>query len=72
MYNFHSDYIKNKYGNNSRILFTNTYSLLYEIKQKGDIYEGFSMYKEMFDFRNYSPKSNNYDHSDKLVVGKLN
>ena len=30
------------------------------------------MYKEMFDFRNYSPKSNNYDHSDKLVVGKLN
>ena len=29
MYEFHYDYIKNKYGNNSRILFTDR--LMYEI-----------------------------------------
>ena len=29
--------IKNKYGNNSRLLFTDTYSLIYEIKTE-DVY----------------------------------
>ena len=32
MYEFHYDYTKNKYGNNSRLLFTDTNSLMYEIK----------------------------------------
>ena len=30
MYEIHYDYIKNKYGNNSGILFKNTDSLMYE------------------------------------------
>ena len=33
MYELHYDYIKNKYGNNSRLLFTNTDSLMHEVKQ---------------------------------------
>ena len=49
MYEFHYDYIKNKYGNNSRLLFTDTDSLMYEIKTK-DVYEDFSNNTEMFDF----------------------
>ena len=49
MYEFHYDYIKNQYGNNSRLLFTHTDSLMYEIKTE-DIYEGFSKGKEMFNF----------------------
>ena len=49
MYEFHYDYIKNQYGNNSRLLFTRTDSLMYEIKTE-DVYEDFSKGKEMFNF----------------------
>ena len=56
MYKFHYDYIKNKYGNNLRILFTYTDSLTYEIKTE-DVNENFSQDKEIFDFSNYSLKS---------------
>ena len=34
MYEFHYDYIKNKHGNNSTLLLTDTYSLMYETKLK--------------------------------------
>ena len=70
MYEFHYNYIKNKYGNNSKLLFTNTDSLMCEIKTE-DVYKGFSNNKEMFDFSNYSTKSKYYDNSNKLVGGKM-
>ena len=70
MYEFHYDYIKNKYGNNSGLLFTDADSLMYEIKTE-DVFEGFSNDKEMFDFSNYSAKSKYYDNSNKLLVGKM-
>ena len=60
MYEFHYDYIKNKYDNKSKLLFTDTDSLMYEIKTE-DIYKDFSSDKEMFDFNNYSTKSKYYD-----------
>ena len=56
MYKFHYDHIKSKYGNNSRLLFAHIDNLMYM--------------KKMFDFSNYSTKSN-YDNSNKLVVGKM-
>ena len=40
-YEFHYDYIEIKYGNNSRLLFIETDSLLYEIETE-DAYESFS------------------------------
>ena len=46
---FHNDYIKNKYDNKSKLWFTGTDSLIYEIKTEG-IYEAFSSKKEMFYF----------------------
>ena len=62
MYKLHFDYIKNKYGNNSRLLFTDTDSLMYEIKTE-DVYEDFSKNKELFDFSSYLAKSKDYDDS---------
>ena len=53
MYEFHYDYIRSKYGNKSRLLFTDTDSLMYEIKTE-DVYEDFSNNKGTFDFSNYS------------------
>ena len=70
MYEFHYDYIKNKYDNNSRILFIDTDSLMYEIKTE-DVYRDFTNDKEMFDFSNYSTKSKYYDNSNKLVVFEM-
>ena len=70
MYVFHYDYTKNKYGNNSRLLFTDTDSLIFEVKTK-DVYEDFSKNKEMFDFSNFSAKLKYYNDSKKLVVGKM-
>ena len=61
MYEFHLEYIKNKYGNNSRLLFTDTDSLVYEIKTE-DAYEDFNNDKKIFDFSNYSSKSKYYDN----------
>ena len=69
-YEFHYDYIKNEYGNNTKFLFTDTDSLMYEIKTE-DAYEDFSSHKEMFDFSNYSTKSKYCDDSNKLVILKL-
>ena len=70
MYNFHTDYIKNRYGNNSRLLLTDTGSMKYEIliKITEDVDEDFTKNKKKFDFRNYSLKSKYYDDSKKLVV----
>ena len=70
MYKFHYDYIKNKYDNKSKLLFTVTDSLMYEIKTE-DVYEDFSSNKEMLDFSNYLTKPRHYDDSNKLVTGKM-
>ena len=42
---FHYDYIKNRHGNKSWLLFTSTNSLMYEVKT-GDVYEDFSKDKK--------------------------
>ena len=69
MYEFHYDSAKNKYENKSKLLFTDTVILMYEIKTE-DICEDFNSDREMFDFSNYSTKSTYYDDSNKLVMGE--
>ena len=70
MYQFHYDYNKNEYGNKSKLSFTETDSLVYEIKTE-DVYKVFNNDKKMFDFSNYSTKSKYYDDSNKLMTGKM-
>ena len=70
MYKFHYDYIKNKFDNNSRILFTYDNSLINEI-EPDDLYEDCRSNKEMSDFSNYLTNSKYCDSSNKLVVGKV-
>ena len=65
----HYDYIKNKYGYNRSLLFTDTDSLIHEIDTE-DVYEDFSFDKDIQDFRNHSLQSKYYDDSSKIAVGK--
>ena len=58
--------MKNKYGNNSRLLFTDTDSLMYEIKIE-DVYKDFI--KDHFS--NFSFNSIYYDGSNRLIVVKM-
>ena len=70
MHEFYYNYVKNKYGNNSRLLFTDTDSFIFEIKTE-DIHEDFSNDKVIFDFSNYLKKSKYYGNSNNLVVGRM-
>ena len=70
LYESHYNYIKNKYDNKSKLLFTDTDSLLYEIKTE-DVCKDFNSDKEMFKFSNYSTKSKYYDDLNKLLIVKM-
>ena len=51
MYQFHYDYVLNTF--NARLLFTNTDSLVYEIRG-GNVYDQCSKNRELFDFSGHS------------------
>ena len=72
MYEFHYDYIKNKYDCKSNLLFSDIDSLMYEIKTE-DVFSNkdFGSNKEMFDFSNYLTKPKYHHCSKKLVIGKM-
>ena len=59
-------FLPSEYGNKSRLLFTDTDSLLYKVETE-NVYDEFSKNKDMFDFSNYSAKSK----SNALVVDKI-
>ena len=52
MYQFHYEYMKQKYGDNAKLLFTNTDSLCYEVKTR-DIYQDMFEDTELFDTSEY-------------------
>ena len=70
MYDFHYNYIKQKYGDKSHLLFTDTDSLTYEI-ETDDIYQDFWNDKEKFDNSDYPENSKYYDKTNKKVIGKF-
>ena len=52
------------------LLFTDTDSLIYEIKSE-DVYEKFFKAKYLFDFSNYRKDSNFFDPVNKKLIGKM-
>jgi hypothetical protein len=70
MYKFHYDYIKVKYGEKSKLLFTDTDSLTYHI-ETDDLYKDINESKDLFDLSNYSKDHFCFDNSNKAVIGKF-
>ena len=66
MYDFHHNYIKKKYGNKAKLLFTDTDSLTYEIESE-DVYSDFWKDKTRFDNSDYPY----FDKTNKKVIGKF-
>ena len=56
MYDFHYNYIKKRYGDSDKLLFTDTDSLTYEIEAE-DVYKNFWNDKDMFDNSGYPANS---------------
>ncbi|XP_068707630.1 uncharacterized protein [Montipora foliosa] len=70
MYDFHYNYIKQKYDNKAKLLFTDTDSLTYEI-ETNDVYQDFWDDKDRFDNSDYSQHSQYFDRTNKKVFGKF-
>ena len=70
MYDFHYNYIKQKYGSKAKLLFTDTDSLTYEIEAK-DVYSDFWNDKVKFDNSDYPESSPYFDKTNKKVIGKF-
>ena len=70
MYDFHYNYIKTKYGDKAKLLFTDTDSLTYEI-EADDVYLDFWNDKDRFDNSDYPESSPYFDKMNKKVIGKF-
>ena len=69
MYQFSYDYVLNTF-HDVKILFTDTDSLVYEIKGS-NVYDQCFKDKELFDFSGYSKDSIYFDDSNKKKLGKM-
>ena len=70
MYDFHYNYIKKKYGNKARLLFTDTDSLAYDI-EADDVYQDFRNEIDKFDNSDYPVNSPYFDKTNKKMIGKF-
>ena len=70
MYDFHYNYVKNKYGDRVKLLLTDTDSLTYEIEAE-DVYQDFWHDKDKFDNSDYPENSPYYDKTNKKVIVKF-
>ena len=70
MYDFHYNYIKDKYGDKARLLFTDTDSLTYEI-EADDVFQDFWNDKDKFDNSDYPESSPYFNKTNKKVIGKF-
>ena len=72
MYNFYYNVLKQRYGGNCRLLYTDTDSLVVDVSTE-DVYEDFRQedMKQHFDFSEYPKDHPNYDPTNAKVLGKF-
>ena len=70
MYDFHYNFIKNKYVDRAKLLFTDTDSLTYEIEAE-DVYQDVWYDKDKFDNSDYPENSPYRDKTNQKVIGKF-
>ena len=68
MYNFHYNFMIRKFY--TRLLFTDTNNLCYELYEKHP-YKKMYKYKKLFDLSNFPVSSKNYCSDNKKVLGKM-
>ena len=67
---FHHEVMKQKYGNNIQLLFTDTDSLCYEISTD-DVYEDMKDFQDYFDTSNYEKTKPPFSDRFKKIPGKF-
>ena len=67
MVDFHYNYIIQNYGNNAKLLYSDTDSLTYHIKTK-DIYEELYDKTDKFDFSSYPKSHPNFTRNNKAII----
>lgn len=70
MHDFHYNYIKSKYGDKTKLLFTDTDSLTYEI-EADDVHQDFWQENDKFNNSDYQEDSPYFDKPNKKVIGKF-
>ena len=70
MYDWYYNKLKKKYGENCTLLYTDTDSLLVDIKTK-DAYQDMAEMKDEYDFSDYPKDHPLYDETNKKVLGKM-
>ena len=68
MYDFHYNYIVEKYKSKAKLLFTDTDSLMYDI-ETNDVYKDFYKNKVKFDNSDYSQTNKYFFKENKKVIG---
>ena len=71
MYDFHYNYVKQKYGSKARLCFTDTDSLLYEFTDVDDIYRDMKEDQHLFDTSDYPKEHMLYSARNKKILGKM-
>lgn len=70
MYEFHYNYIKQKYGDRAQLCFTDTDSLLYDIETPS-IYDDMEQDQDRFDTSDYPVDHPLHSNVNKKVIGKM-
>ena len=70
MQDFHYNYIKNKYGDKTEMLLTDTDNFVYKTETE-NVYNDLHKSKDIFDLSNYPKDSKYYSGANSLVLCKM-